>query len=181
MIFRNNNPGNIRKVPGVTWLGEIGSDSRGFIIFDTPENGTRAMIKLLYNYTLNGFDTLKKIVFRWAPPNENDSSAYLTTLQNLTGFHPDESISFVNPAEIYNLVSGMTRIEQGIQHFPMTVFDDAWNILFGGSGAPSNPVPGSGTPSGSFIDVLMQFLPFVGFGYLFYKITSKKPSYEQKN
>jgi hypothetical protein len=40
---RNNNPGDLRACSGFTWVGQIGIDEKGFCIFDTIENGWRAL------------------------------------------------------------------------------------------------------------------------------------------
>ena len=52
LSIRNNNPGNIRDT-GIAWEGRIGSSS-GFVTFDTPSMGVRAMTKNLYTYQNRG-------------------------------------------------------------------------------------------------------------------------------
>ncbi len=51
---RNNNPGNIDFNPRNTWQGqlglEIGVAKPRFARFDDPENGIRALGRLLINY-----------------------------------------------------------------------------------------------------------------------------------
>lgn len=49
--IRNNNPGNIDFNSRNNWQGQLGVETGGrFAIFDTPENGIRALGKLLINY-----------------------------------------------------------------------------------------------------------------------------------
>lgn len=49
--IRNRNPGNIDYNPRNDWQGQIGKEPGGrFAIFDTPENGIRALGKLLIKY-----------------------------------------------------------------------------------------------------------------------------------
>lgn len=74
--IRNNNPGNIED-NGTPWRGRVGDDGR-FIIFDKPENGIRAISRILDTYNSNyGINTLEKIISRWAPPVENDTESYI--------------------------------------------------------------------------------------------------------
>jgi len=48
--IRNQNPGNIDYNSRNDWQGQIGKEPGGrFAIFDTPENGIRALGKLLLN------------------------------------------------------------------------------------------------------------------------------------
>lgn len=63
--IRNNNPGNIKWSALNNWVGQIGKDAGGFIVFDKPENGIRAMQRLLNNYASQGFDTIEKIIKKW--------------------------------------------------------------------------------------------------------------------
>lgn len=71
--IRNNNPGNIRYNPANDWLGQVGQDDAGYAIFDTPENGIRALGKLLTNYfTRYGLDSVRSIIYRWAPPSDDN-------------------------------------------------------------------------------------------------------------
>lgn len=71
-----NNPFNIVRSPSNNWLGEIKHDGR-FCHFDTVEHGIRAGIILLRNYVNNGYDTIERIISRYAPPNENYTIGYI--------------------------------------------------------------------------------------------------------
>ena len=66
---RNNNPGNLRK-GDQPWRGlaDLQSDT-DFCVFTDPKYGFRAMAKTLLSYGHEGFDTVRDIVHRWAPPN----------------------------------------------------------------------------------------------------------------
>lgn len=73
--IRNNNPGNLR-YDGTQWQGLVGQDANGFCIFDTPENGFRAMgINALSFQLKNGINTLAEFGLRWAPPSDNDGAS----------------------------------------------------------------------------------------------------------
>ena len=74
--LRNNNPLNIRFSPRSNWIGQTG-ENKGFCVFDSLEHGFRAAFKLLNNYIKQGYDTVPKIISRWAPQSENNTTAYI--------------------------------------------------------------------------------------------------------
>lgn len=101
---RNNNPGNLRP-PG---------QSQGFQNFATPEEGTAAMIRQLDLYrTRNGLNTVQGIVSRWAPPNENDTAAYIRNVSSALGVAPDAPIDTADQQTMRRLVVAMARQEGG--------------------------------------------------------------------
>lgn len=65
---RNNNPGNLRASGFTRNLpGYRGVDSAGYAIFDNPQAGQQAQQRLLGSYLARGFDTVDRIIERWAP------------------------------------------------------------------------------------------------------------------
>lgn len=76
--IRNNNPGNIRALPGRTYPGQIGVDKDGFAVFDTMEHGIDRMAWQLQRYSDRyGKTTIAEQINRWAPPMENNTGAYV--------------------------------------------------------------------------------------------------------
>lgn len=76
--IRNNNPFNIRKT-SQSWKGKIkhGSDP-DFEQFQNIWYGLRAGFLLLRNgYLMKGFDTVERIMYRFAPCSENDTASYV--------------------------------------------------------------------------------------------------------
>lgn len=89
--LRNNNPGNIR-IGSSQWRGKIAAQYNtdgAFEQFDTPENGIRALDKLLTNYRAAGHDTIELMVSRYAPGTENDTEAYINAVAKNTGVARD--------------------------------------------------------------------------------------------
>lgn len=82
----NRNPGNIDCNARNDWVGQTGKEPNcRFVIFDTAENGIRALGKLLIAYRGKdgmpgaggkGIDTVLEPINRRAPSNENDTQAY---------------------------------------------------------------------------------------------------------
>lgn len=90
--IRNNNPGNIRH--GINWdgLSEEQPD-KSFCTFERPEYGIRAMAKILLTYERKyGLDTVAGIINRWAPPVENNTTAYVDHVAAQCGVDPHERI-----------------------------------------------------------------------------------------
>jgi len=112
---RNNNPGNIRDV-GIAWEGRVGSDG-GFVKFDTPAMGVRAMTKNLYTYQTQGFTSVRDMINRWAPPSDNNpTNSYVNYVANQMGVDPNQSINLAsNPALTQRMINSMIQFEGGAE------------------------------------------------------------------
>lgn len=89
-----NNPMNIRHSQFNHWKGQVGVTRRGFCIFDTPDNGIRAGIKILRTY-IKVYNLVypRQILQRYAPSFENDVEAYLHYVVSF-GIREDAPIVF---------------------------------------------------------------------------------------
>ena len=137
---RNNNPGNIR-TNSTAWEGKVGDDG-SFVTFATPEHGVRAMVKTLYTYQQrHGKRTLREIISRWAPPNENSTATYISIVSKETGINPDQPIDLrSNPKLTKRLVNAMIRMEGGnsaVNYFKNHV-DGGISMANGERTAPAN-------------------------------------------
>lgn len=115
--IRNNNPGNIRH--GEKWQGlsDKQTDS-SFCIFKTPEYGIRAMAKILLNYQKKyGLKTIKQIISRWAPPNENNTQSYIKSVSLAVSVDPEEEISLNNKNIMMSLIKAIIKHENGEQPY----------------------------------------------------------------
>lgn len=116
--LRNNNPLNIEKTKGGNpWQGEIvpSKDSR-FAQFTSIAYGYRAAFKLLDNYQRNyGVDTIRKMISRWAPSNENHTEAYVKTVSDRSGVPADGRITTTNHDVMVPVVAAMSFVENGIE------------------------------------------------------------------
>lgn len=115
---RNNNPGNIDRT-GVAWQGEDRSaqararETR-FCVFVSPEYGFRALARTLLTYrNKHGLKTVRAVINRWAPPVENNTSAYVTQVATALGVAPDAVIDVRRPAVMVSLVKAIARHENG--------------------------------------------------------------------
>jgi hypothetical protein len=107
--IRNNNPGNLEYGPFAKALGATGSDGR-FATFPTMAAGVAAHERLLQNYMRDGFDTVTKIVSKYAPPSENDTAGYIKSVANELGIDANAKV----PADKTRaLLSAMEKRESG--------------------------------------------------------------------
>lgn len=113
---RNNNPGNIRKSKD-QWEGAIGDDGE-FVTFDSPESGARAMVKNLMSYGRQGFDSIEKVLNRYAPPEENDTQAYIDSIVSATGIPATQSLNLNDPDTLMTLAQAMSYHETGHRYDP---------------------------------------------------------------
>jgi len=109
MSFRNNNPGNMRYNPA--FKGVTGKDSRGFAIFKTKYHGLRAMRILLENYIKKGFNTIDKIINRYAPAaDQNQPDTYAAFVSRESGI-PRSTI--LKPEMVEMIMPAMVKMETG--------------------------------------------------------------------
>ena len=95
--LRNNNPLNIRHSAS-RWQGaRVEQTDKSFVQFTSMKMGYRAAWRILETYYKH-FEaqhkpfTPRNIIYRWAPPNENDSEAYLRRVCRLTNLAGNEAL-----------------------------------------------------------------------------------------
>lgn len=111
--LRNNNPCNIRDIPGITWQGQVGV-ARGFCVYDSAQMGIRAAAKLLLTYERKyGLTTVEGIIGRWAPPAENDTQSYINAVSRALGVAPAFVIDLHNAERMTTLCRAIIHHENG--------------------------------------------------------------------
>lgn len=134
---RNNNPGNIDYNPRNKWVGqlglEVGVPKPRFARFDTPENGARALGKLLLNYRGKdgmpgvgkpGIDTPLEFISRWAPDVENNTKAYAAAIAKRLGVGVRDSIDMADPKTLRETMIGIIVHENGGNPYSQEVIDE---------------------------------------------------------
>jgi hypothetical protein len=114
--IRNNNPLNIEYRSTNGWEGQTGSDGR-FARFRTPEQGIRAGVVTLQTYASRGLNTVAEIIGTWAPPSENNTSAYAASIARAIGVGPNDPIDTRDPRVLTQMIAGMIQIENGEQPY----------------------------------------------------------------
>lgn len=120
--LRNNNPLNIRHSAD-RWQGaRVEQTDKAFVQFTTMAYGYRAAWKVLDSYWKHFrmkklLYNVRNIIARWAPPNENDTEAYIRHVVNLSGLGANENM--VRPSNgrqlerMAILIRAMTCVENG--------------------------------------------------------------------
>ena len=112
--FHNNNPGNVRL--GLPWQGMTPTQTDpSFVQFVAPQWGIRAIAKILTHYQTEGFNTVRKIINHWAPPNENDTDSYIRDVAALCEVTPDTPIDV--KALLPKLIPAIITHENGSQPY----------------------------------------------------------------
>ncbi len=130
--IRNNNPLNIRRSKD-QWQGlrVIQADAQ-FCQFETMEYGWRAAFVLLTRtyYHKYRLYTIRAIVSKWAPTNENNTEAYIRNVSRLTGIAADEPIGIPSdkPARWIMLGAAMGIQECGTEGFDMFSMLRGWTM-----------------------------------------------------
>jgi hypothetical protein len=125
----NNNPGNIRTTPGLTYNGEIlPSTDPAFKQFKSRAYGYRAMFVLLRAYLRNGFDTIAKVISRYAPSSENPTEIYISFISKATGIDRSKILSYDQPADMIALVKAISAFENGVKAVDQEV-QDGYNLF----------------------------------------------------
>lgn len=140
--IRNNNPGNIR-LSRVRWVGEAPDQpDPDFVTFSEPEYGLRAICRIILNYQVyDQCQTIRQIIDRWAPPNENNTGAYVDDVSTRCGVSPDSPVDAHNPDVMTALLEAIVQHENGEQPYPPSLIAKALSLA--GIG-PNPPLPPPG-------------------------------------
>jgi hypothetical protein len=107
-------------------MGATGSDGR-FATFATMADGVCALARLLivyYDKPLdNRIDTVREIINRWAPSNENDTDAYVMAVCQLCTVKPDDVLDLRDFSTLYWLTVAIGEHENGHDAFTHSVSD----------------------------------------------------------
>ena len=129
---RNRNPGNLDFNPANKWQGQKGlgdewlpQDRRRFAAFESHEFGIRAMAVLLTTYyDRHNLKTVRGVINRWAPPVENNTSAYVNAVARHLGVTPDDEINLHTYEHMRPLVEAIITHELGGQPYAASVIDE---------------------------------------------------------
>lgn len=122
--IRNNNPGNIR-ASSIPWQGKTGNDGV-FEIFATASDGIRALARNLKAYQLrHGDQTIADLIKRWAPPNENNTQAYIAAVAAETGIDATANVNLNDQTTLAKITAAIIRHENGQQPYDAGLIADA--------------------------------------------------------
>jgi len=132
----NKNPGNIEKAGGQKWQGLAPKSQQTdpvYCIFSDPVWGIRAIgVDFQTMQRRDGLKTLRQMITKWAPPNENDTEAYIADVARRSGEDPDKPINLLDLNVLKGVVLAIIWHENGQQPYPPGVIDQAMNLLVAG-------------------------------------------------
>lgn len=111
--LRNNNPLNIRR-SAEQFQGEIKGKDKSFKTFETMPYGYRAAFVTLSTYLSKGYNTIEKIISKWAPPAENNTAGYITKVEKYSGVPRAKELTATDGADYILIVAAMSAVENGI-------------------------------------------------------------------
>ncbi len=113
--LRNCNPGNIRR-SRVRYRGEVvPSRDVEFKEFETMAYGYRAMFVLLDTYRRRyGLITIRQMLSRYAPPEENFTESYIRIVSQRTGIDADCRVNTRLASDMIPIVRAMSEVENGV-------------------------------------------------------------------
>ena len=128
--YRNNNPLNIRKNAANAWKGKVvpGTDS-AFEQFISMPYGYRAALYLIRKYIGQGNNTIRKIVTKWAPPSENNTSSYVSNVAKRSGINADAVLSRTDMDSLCKIAYAMAWSENGKAPASMDDIYKGWSLL----------------------------------------------------
>jgi hypothetical protein len=111
--IRDNNPGNLQPPPGLTgWQGTVGMDGP-FVVFADDTWGLRALaLDLTNKINTDGLDTITSLITAYAPPSENDTASYISSVAADTGISATDQLG-TDQDTITSLMRAIVNHENG--------------------------------------------------------------------
>jgi len=145
--IRNNNPGNLRTD---AFAGTVGVDADGYGKFTTPEAGIRAMAKnLIVQQDKHGLNTVEDIITKYAPPTENNTAAYISSVAGAMGVGPADKLNMKDPATLQKMMGAMIKQENGSQPYSDAQINSGVVAAIEGKALPDSPTQTQGLNDGT--------------------------------
>ena len=127
--MRNNNPTNIR-ISTDKFQGEVQpSQDKEFKQFETAAYGYRAAFRILRTYINSyGLNTIRKIISRFAPANENHTENYIRVVSERSGIPADDPVYADSREMMIRIVAAMSFVENGVEA-KMSDVIQGWELL----------------------------------------------------
>lgn len=109
--WRNNNPGNLEMGAFARSFGAVGSDGR-FAVFPTLADGTKAKEELLFGLKSKYANlSITDALSRYAPPNENNTAAYIKSVAGAVGVDPSTILNQLDSGQRQQMLEAISRVE----------------------------------------------------------------------
>ncbi|MEO0753952.1 MAG: lytic transglycosylase catalytic, partial [Pseudomonadota bacterium] len=110
--IRNNNPGNLNYVGQAGATKEAGPNGR-FAVFQTAEEGLRALADQLRRYGSRGINSVRAIISKFAPASENNTQAYIGSVSKGLGIDANAALDLSDPKVVQSLMGAIIKVENG--------------------------------------------------------------------
>lgn len=127
--YKNNNPGNIR-INSDVFEGEVRpSADKSFKQFKSMAYGYRAMFIVIRTYIQrHKLNTIRGIISRYAPSNENHTENYIRVVSERSGIPENDIVYPDNREMMVRIVAAMSYVENG-REAEMADVIRGWELL----------------------------------------------------
>ena len=127
--YKNNNPGNIR-INSDVFEGEVRpSADKSFKQFKSMAYGYRAMFIVIRTYIQrHKLNTIRGIISRYAPSNENHTENYIRVVSERSGIPENDIVYPDNREMMVRIVAAMSYVENGREAVMSDVIR-GWELL----------------------------------------------------
>lgn len=127
--IRNNNPLNLR-ISNSPWLGKVANNTDGqFEQFTSMSYGIRAaFLNVRTIIKRHPGCTVERLIHVWAPPCENNTSAYVGEVCKLARVAPFKRLDFKVKNEMCRLLWAMAQVENG-EEITFGYFENAYEMV----------------------------------------------------
>jgi hypothetical protein len=144
----DNNPGDLTPPSSGSWNGQVGLDGP-FCIFSDTVFGLRALaVDVVNNIISDGNNTITLLISKYAPPSDNNTAAYISSVAGDTGLDPNAVIPQTQ-ASLASLMRAIVNHELGSNWSSQYVLDAD---IAAGIAAMPTPLLGSFVNGPSVID-----------------------------
>ena len=141
---RNNNPGNLRSFDA--FQGKTGQGKGGYDIYDTLDNGARALARDLHTKSKRGVKTVRELMTGYAPPSDNNpTGSYIDYVANDLGVDPDQEIDIASMRP--TLMRSITKFENKNRDI---LSDDMIAQAIAAADGESPDMPNQNVPPGGY-------------------------------
>ncbi|GAB1414698.1 hypothetical protein MASR2M117_01040 [Paludibacter sp.] len=75
--------------------------------------GYRAAFVTLATYLSRGWNTIETIISKWAPPAENDTENYISSVERWSGIPRNKQLTAIDGSDYILIVAAMSFVENG--------------------------------------------------------------------
>jgi hypothetical protein len=118
---RNHNPCNLRFNTAIRWQGldEPPADDHGLCRFVDDAHGLRAGAKdILTKYRVDRLRTVRAIIDKYAPPNENNTESYIDYVSKSMGVSADAILGLAHEDTLFEFIKAVIDQEEGRDIYP---------------------------------------------------------------